>query len=272
MLKFYSKYYDDELEKNEQIINNSRNINVGNSLKVYQYEKERVLFNLLLKPTFINHVLGNKQSSLDLTRGGGTITMLELACGNASNSRAIIKGLNEMYPNLKFKILLMDISSKLLNEALNRFQKFQAEHKTIELETEAIQLNFHSVKDAESFVIDYKNSIDFIFSIKFLHNTNVKINKKISFIIASLLKTGGVFVTQFYNEISVKKRLKMTLMYLLGYKYSNSTFIDRYVANYNLKKNNLILAYSSISKNTQSKLLESNHFYNFQIENYYIKK
>ena len=70
MIKFYSKYYDDELEKNEQIINNSRNINIGNPLKVYQYEKERVLFNLLLKPTFINHVLGNKQSSLDLTRGG----------------------------------------------------------------------------------------------------------------------------------------------------------------------------------------------------------
>lgn len=198
--------------------------------------------------------------------------MLELACGNASNSRAIIKGLHEMYPNLKFKILLMDISSKLLNEALIRFKIFQDANKTIELEIEAIQLNLHSAKETALFLNDYKESIDFIFSIKFLHNTNVKINKQISFIMASLLKRGGVFATQFYNEVSIKNRLKMTLMYLLGYKYSNSVFIDRYLADYNLKKNNVILSYSSISNNKQSKLLESNHFYNSQIENYYIKK
>lgn len=70
MIKFYSKSIDEELIKNEQTINNSRNINIGNKVEVYQHEKERVLFNLLLKPTFINHVLGNKQSSLYLNEGG----------------------------------------------------------------------------------------------------------------------------------------------------------------------------------------------------------
>lgn len=201
---------------------------------------------------------------------GGTLTMLELACGNGSNSRSIVQGLSQIYPTLKFRVILMDISSTLLKEALERFSKFK-EKENPNIEIEAVQLNMLSNTDIQAMLDDYRKSIDFVFSIKFLHNTNVKINNNIAYFISELLKQGGIFATQYYSTINLIPNIKMTLMYILGKKYGNSVLIDRFFADQNLNRNNMKLSYSSKSYNKNLELIKSNHFINYQIENYYVK-
>ncbi len=69
MIKIYSKDIDIELRDNEAEINNVNNISIGNCINTYKEEKERKLFNLLLKPSYINYILQNRISTLDLNGG-----------------------------------------------------------------------------------------------------------------------------------------------------------------------------------------------------------
>lgn len=69
MIKIYSKDIDIELRDNEAEINNINNISIGNCINTYKEEKERKLFNLLLKPSYINYILQNSISTLDLNGG-----------------------------------------------------------------------------------------------------------------------------------------------------------------------------------------------------------
>jgi SAM-dependent methyltransferase len=273
MIKYYSKETSNELNNDELKINNGKaggGVHIGNPVEIYRDEKERSVWSFLLKPTNINILLQNNLSELDLNEDGNTITILELACGNASNSRLIVKGLSEMYPRLKFKVILMDVSDELLKEALVRYEKL-LDNLNGNIIVEAVQLNFNSKNEVKSFLNDYTEVFDFIFSIKFFHNTNVKIDKNVAHMISKLLKKGGVFSTQFYNEVNLKIKIKKTLAYLINYKYSNSVYVDRVMANFNLSRNNVKLGYCSYSSNKNFKLIKTNHFYSSQIENYYIK-
>ena len=272
MIKYYSKETSNELNDNELKINHgkAKGVNIGNPVEVYRDEKERSIWNFLLKPTNINILLQNNLSELDLNEDGNTITILELACANGSNSRVIIKGLSEIYPRLKFKVVLMDVSDELLKEALVRYEEL-LDNLNGNIIVEAVQLNLNSKNEAKSFFNEYTEVFDLIFSIKFFHNTNVKIDKNIAYIISKLLKKGGVFSTQFYNEVNLKIKIKKTLAYLIHYKYSNSVYIDRVAADFNLSRHNVKLAYCSYSSNKNSKLIKTNHFHSSQIENYYIK-
>lgn len=272
MIKYYSKETSNELNDNELKINHGKagGVHIGNPVEVYRDEKERSVWNFLLKPININILLQNNLSKLDLNEDGNTITILELACANASNSRLIIKGLSEMYPRLKFKVVLMDVSDKLLKEALVRYEKL-LDNLNGNIIVEAVQLNFNSKNEVKNFLNDHTDMFDFIFSIKFLHNTNVKIDKNVAYMISKLLKKGGVFSTQFYNELNLKVKIKKTLAYLINYSYSNSVYIDRVAANINLSRHNVKLAYCSYSSNKNFKLIKTNHFHSSQIENYYIK-
>lgn len=235
-------------------------------------EKERSLFNFLIKPSLIEFVLRNKLSDLSdkISLKDTKITIMDLACGNGSNSRAIVSGLHELYPDLKFKIVLVDISSVLLEEALKRYSNFLTKQDIV-CEVEAVQLNLTDREETIEFLNDFRGIFDLVFSIKFLHNTNVKIDNHISKVISGLLKRGGVFVTQYYNVLKIIEKLKLTLMFLMKRKYGNSVAIDRFFANRNLRKNGLKLVYFSKCKTTDFSVISMNHFYNNQIENYYLK-
>lgn len=194
-IHFYSKEIDEKLKSDEQHINTANNINIGNLISVYERERERDLFRFLIKPSVLAiflHELIQKNNSI--------LTIVDLGCGNGTNSRIIAKGIfDSLGLGIKVNVVYMDVSSDLLKESDKRSIEFQRAYKNFSWEL--IQIDFNNKNHLSQFANDYNEIADFVFSIKFLHNVNLKINKDIANFIASITKNNGFFLNQFYIRL-----------------------------------------------------------------------
>lgn len=263
-IHFYSKKTDENLKTDEEKYNRVEKINIGNPISVYHDEKERDLFRFLLKPSVLSIFL-----SRILEKQNNAITIIDFGCGNGSNSRIIVKGILDSYNETKIKIIFVDVCSDLLREADRRSQEFMQNYK-FRFSYELIQLDLTNCQDMFSFARDYENKVDFSFSIKFFHNTSVKIDRDIASVISRVTKIGGIFVNQFCCYPHKEDNIKMAIAYLLGQKYGNSAWIDRYFADKFLKNEGFNKIYD-VTQRSLCSFLSFNHFYKYAIERYYYK-
>jgi len=119
-MKFYSKESEEKLANFEEQFNSANEINIGNKISIYRDEKERDLFQFLLKLNiffvFLMKILEKRSNE---------ITIMELGCGNGANSQIIAGGIYSVSEVARVKIIYVDVSSELLKEADKRTLKFK---------------------------------------------------------------------------------------------------------------------------------------------------
>ena len=207
------------------------------------------------------HELAQKNNSI--------LTIVDLGCGNGTNSRIIAKGIfDSLGLGIKVNVVYMDVSSDLLKESDRRSIEFQREYKNFSWEL--IQIDFNNKNHLSLLAEDYNKIADFVFSIKFLHNTNLKIDKNIANFIASITKSNGIFLNQFYVIVPVRAKIASYIKFFLNKTYGDSVWIDRFFADKNLRANSFEIIYDVIQKSRNSSL-KVNHFYEYAIERYYKK-
>ena len=156
---------------------------VGGFISRYANDGERHLFNnFLIKPSvlaiFLRELVQTNNKAL---------TIADLGCGNGTNSRVIAKGIFDIFGlDIKVNIIFVDVSSILLEESEKRSLEFKRNYKNFSWKL--VQVDFNNPEYLSQFARDHREAADLVFSIKFLHNTNVKINKHVSKAIASITK------------------------------------------------------------------------------------
>jgi len=263
-IKYYDKQIDELLIQDEEQYNNFDQINIGNPIDIYKNEEERDLFRFLIKSSvaliFLSEYFEQKR-----------ITLLDYGCGNGQNSRIFAKGLFDSIKGSELLVhtVFLDVSSILLKEAASRSESFKQQYPNFTYEL--VQINFNNPESIDSFAKDYNSSVDFAFSIKCFHNTTVKINKDISYMISTTLKRGGVFCQQFYIHDSTISLIKNCIKLIIGRKYAHSIPLDIFLADGHLRRHGLEKVYDVRQKNRSKGLIKTNHFYQHALENYYLK-
>ena len=69
-----------------------------------------------------------------------------------------------------------------------------------------------------------------IFSIKFLHNTPLKVSRKLAEFLSAICSKQGIFVLQCYGDCGWSIEARYAAKRLLGKGYPNSGFLDRLIA------------------------------------------
>ena len=263
-IKYYDKQIDELLIQDEEQYNKFDQINVGNPIDIYKNEEERDLFRFLIKPSVASIFLGRY---FDKKR----ITLLDYGCGNGQNSRILAKGVFDSINDSELSVhtIFLDVSSILLKEAESRSESFKEQYPNFTYES--VQVNFNNPDSIDSFAKDYNSSVDFAFSIKCFHNTTVKINKDISYMIATTLKRGGVFCQQFYIVDSTISLINFFIKLIIGRKYAHSIPLDIFLADWHLRRYGLEKVYDVRQKNRSKGLIKTNHFYQHALEKYYLK-
>ncbi|MYM61071.1 methyltransferase domain-containing protein [Vibrio sp. OCN044] len=265
-IKYFSKETSDKILGQGKKFNVVSDVYIGNKIITYRDEKERTLFNFLLKSSvlskFLNHIMDNNLNS---------VTILDLGCGNGSNSRIIAKSIIDNFgEEVRVKIIYVDVSSELLEESEIRTNDL-ADKLGIGIDYELVQVDFRDDDSLVEFANEYKNAADLVFSIKFFHNTPLKISRKKAEIISTVCKSKGVFLCQFYLNSGITSKLKSFIKSIFKIPYENSIATDRFLADRNLCKQGFHKEYS-VKSHSCGDILNYNHFTKNSIELYWIKR
>jgi SAM-dependent methyltransferase len=241
----------------------------GNKLDSYKNTAERDASTLYLKTSVLNIFLGKAIASWNQQGNNRPFTLLDLGCGNGHNVRAMIRELRQTLSfSAPIKIIFCDIFSELLEEASSRMDALVSHDK--ELSYELVQLDLSNPTELSLFSEKYRNAVDFAFSIKFLHNVPIKINRRIAAKLSAILRPKAFLVVQFYLETHFLLRLERTLRFMVGSGYGNSVPLDLWVACRNLKAKGLLAVYE-VESRSLSKDKGINHFFRHSSERYFQK-
>ena len=115
----------------------------------------------------------------------------------------------------------------------------------------------------------FDGTIDVAFSIKFFHNTPVKITREMANFLSSIMTIGGVFILQCYGSQRWADEITNGLNRARGHGYSNSVSVDRILAKRFLRNAGFRLVYKTINKAIDTG--EFNHFQRARYDYYFEK-
>lgn len=264
-IKYFNEDTSERILGSKKKFNVTSDVYVGNEIGVYRNEKERTLFNFMIKSSvlsnFISYIIDN---NLD------NITILDLGCGNGSNSRVMSKFIIDNFSDkVKVKIIYVDVSSELLLEAGARTNAL-VDSLSVDINYELVQVDFRDDQSICRFSEEYENTADFIFSIKFFHNTPLKIDYNKAKMISTICKKKCVFLCQFYLNTGWLRNVKSFIKLILNIPYENSIFTDRYFANKNLREQGFYKEYC-VRSTACGDALSYNHFTKSSMELYWVR-
>ena len=115
----------------------------------------------------------------------------------------------------------------------------------------------------------FKETIDVAFSIKFFHNTPVKITREMARFLSSIMTIGGIFILQCYGSQRRMDEVINGLNRVRRHGYSNSVSVDRILARWFLKNAGFRLVYKTTNKASDSGVF--NHFQHARYDYYFEK-
>jgi SAM-dependent methyltransferase len=181
---------------------------IGNKIGAYRDAKLRnphtSLIKLSVQTMFCRNIQKKKAKN-------SVFTILDLGCGNGDNGILLVQNLLKEGFKL-VELIQVDLSGELLNKANENFKKVFKNDKRVS--QKLIQIDFNNNKSIEELKNSLIDSVDYAFSIKFLGNTPIKINKAIARLLNGVLRTNGVFMCQLYltnGMTMIKNIIKLIL-------------------------------------------------------------
>lgn len=235
----------------------------GNKPSIYAEEKERDIYEFFLKPSniisYLSFIIGDKQK----------ITLLDLGCGNGSNSRIIVKMLREsIYYKGHIHIIYADIFSTLLEEANRR--SIKAYENDTKVSWDCIRVDFSNTEAFARFAEEYKSTVDMSYSIKFLHNTPIKITNDFSNNLYKISSNMSFFVCQYYIETNTKKKVVNYIKKIFKKSYGNAIGLDVFTTSHKMKNAGFKLMQTNNQKTCKNHPFAS-HFQRHSIEKFFLK-
>ena len=171
-----------------------------------------------------------------------SINILELGSGNGANGRTLCR-LIDPKPTQHIHLVHLDLYDKNIEEAISRNKEFTKANNNFTYQ--GIQADLRSPTTQKQLIILLHNQFNIIFSIKFLHNTPLKVSRKLAEFLSVICSKQGIFVLQCYGDCGWTIEAKYAVKRLLGKGYSNSGFLDRLIARRLLKAVGFRLIYRS---------------------------
>jgi hypothetical protein len=216
--------------------------------------------------TFFFHSLTMK-SVLDATVSRKSpIKILELGSGNGANGRTFCR-LIDPDGDRPLHLVHLDFFDQNLMEAAKRNKEFSQARSNFSFQ--CIQADVKSPNTREKLISFLKETIDVAFSIKFFHNTPVKITREMAKFLSSIMTIGGVFILQCYGSQKRIDEIINGLNRARGHGYSNSVSTDRILAKWFLKNAGFRLIYTTTNKATDHGAF--NHFQHARYDYYFEK-
>lgn len=216
--------------------------------------------------TFFFHPLTIK-SVLDATVLRRTpINILELGSGNGANGRTLCR-LIDPDGERALHLVHLDFFDENLLEASKRNEEFSQLRSGFSFQ--CIQANVKSPNTREELTSFMKETIDIAFSIKFLHNTPLKITREMAQFLSSIMTIGGLFILQCYGSCQIIDEVINGLNRARGHGYANSVIFDRILARWFLKNSGFRLVYKTTNKASGNKAF--NHFQHSRYDYYFEK-
>jgi hypothetical protein len=194
------------------------------------------------------------------------INMLELGSGNGANGRTLCR-LIDPDGDRSLHLIHLDFFDQNLLEASKRDKNFSYLRRNFSFQ--CIQADVQSPSTRKKLISLFDGTIDVAFSIKFFHNTPVKITKEMANFLSSIMTIGGVFILQCYGSQRWTDEFTNGLNRARGHGYSNSVSVDRILAKRFLKNAGFRLVYKTTNKAIDTG--EFNHFQHARYD-YYFKK
>ena len=204
---------------------------------------------------------------LDATVSSRTpVRILELGSGNGANGRTLCR-LIDPDKDRRLHLVHLDFFDQNLFEAEKRNNEFAEARPNFSFQ--CIQSDVKSSNTREKLTSLLKEAIDVAFSVKFFHNTPVKITREMAKFLSSIMTIGGVFILQCYGSQKRIDEIINGLNRARGHGYSNSVSVDRILARWFLKNAGFRLIYKTTNKANDSEAF--NHF-QYARYDYYFKK
>jgi hypothetical protein len=194
------------------------------------------------------------------------IKILELGSGNGANGRTLCR-LIDPDGDSPLHLVHLDFFDQNLLEASKRDKVFSQRRRNFSFQ--CIQADLKSPSTRERLISFFHESIDVAFSIKFFHNTPLKITREMAQFLASTMATGGIFILQCYGSQRPMGELVNGLNRARGHGYSNSVSVDRILARWFLQKAGFRLVYKTTNKAIGSGAF--NHFQRARYDYYFEK-
>ena len=171
-----------------------------------------------------------------------SINILELGSGNGANGRTLCRLINPK-PTQHIHLVHLDLYDKNIEEAISRSKEFATGNNNFT--TQGIQADLRSPRTQKKLIKLLHNQFNIIFSIKFLHNTPLKVSRKLAELLSVICSEQGIFVLQCYGNCGWRTEARYAVKRLLGKGYPNSGFLDRLIARRLLKAVGFRLIYRS---------------------------
>ncbi len=231
-------------------------------LFAYKYKVGDLDFSsFMLHPWTTNEVLRPLVTSKPRLR------ILELGSGNGSNGRTLCR-LIQSYSDVHLHLIHLDLFEDNLAEASERNHAFAKTHKDFSFE--CIQTDLRSPENHNKLIKLLGQTMDIAFSIKFFHNTPIKISRTTAKLLGMLIPDSGIFILQCYGSPSIKDELTNALKRARGKGYPNSISVDRFLAKLFLKTNGLKQIYRTINNGTGDR--EYDHFHQRRFDYFFEKQ
>jgi len=217
--------------------------------------------------SFMLHPWAIKEVLRPLVTSKPCLRILELGSGNGSNGRTLCR-LIKSYSDAHLHLIHLDLFEDNLTEANERNHVFAKTHKDFSFE--CVQTDLRSPDNHKTIIKLLGQTIDITFSIKFFHNTPIKISRTNAKLLGTLIPDTGIFILQCYGSQSIKDELTYGLKRARGKGYPNSIFVDRFLARRFLKANGLKQIYKTINNGTGNR--EYDHFHQKRFDYFFEKQ
>ena len=196
-----------------------------------------------------------------------SINILELGSGNGANGRTLCR-LIDPKPTQHIHLVHLDLYDKNIEEAISRNKVFAKANNNFTYQ--GIQADLRSPTTQKKLIKLLHNQFNIIFSIKFLHNTPLKVSRKLAEFLSAICSKQGIFVLQCYGVCGWIIETRYAVKRLLGKGYPNSGFLDRLIARRLLKAVGFRLIYRSEHRANPNKAY--NHFHMKRYDYYFQKQ
>ena len=196
-----------------------------------------------------------------------SINILELGSGNGANGRTLCR-LIDPKPTQHVHLVHLDLYDKSIEEAISRNKEFTKANNNFTYQ--GIQADLRSPTTQKKLIKLLRNKFNIIFSIKFLHNTPLKVARKLAEFLSVICSKHGIFILQCYGDSGWTTESRYAIKRLLGKGYPNSGFLDRLIARRLLKAVGFRLIYRSEHRANPNQAY--NHFQMKRYDYYFQKQ
>ena len=195
-----------------------------------------------------------------------SINILELGSGNGANGRTLCR-LIDPKPAQHIHLAHLDLYDKNIEEAISRNKEFTKANNNFTYQ--GIQADLLSSTTQKKLTKLLHNQFNIIFSIKFLHNTPLKVSRTLAEFLSAICSKQGIFILQCYGVCGWTREARYAVKRLLGKGYPNSGLLDRLIARRLLKAVGFRLIYRS---EYRANLNESYNHFQMKRYDYYFQK